>query len=110
MNTIEPIKYYFIIASPEFLLVEEPLEEMLRERTQHYNSMEKNIDFWILFSPPFLKTFSDSKCLDKNKENMAIISTNKVFITWLKLRLNNVFMGEILGPTKDNPNPLEYVK
>ena len=30
-------KYYFVLASKQFLITEEPLEEVLRERIQYYS-------------------------------------------------------------------------
>jgi hypothetical protein len=39
---MESIKYYFILASEKFLLKEEPLEEILRERVQNFKK-KKNL-------------------------------------------------------------------
>jgi len=36
--------YYYVLASQSFLIEEEPLEEVLRERT-HYHEREKKNDF-----------------------------------------------------------------
>ena len=49
------ITYYFAIASQDFLLQEEPVEEILRERTQYYTIINKPIDFWLIKDPSFLK-------------------------------------------------------
>jgi hypothetical protein len=103
------MKYFFIIASQQFLLTEEPLEEILRERIEYYRRKKMPIDFWLLPSPKFLdipqlkdvKTKCPEKCV-------AIISTNQILITWLKLRLQNVMLGEFQGPTNELLNPLEY--
>jgi hypothetical protein len=105
------IKYYFILGSQNFLLMEEPLEEILRERIQYYKSIKKNLDFWLLPCPKFLNLLElkDLKKICPNK-NLAIVSTNKIFITWLKLRLNNVFLGEFEGPSANLPSPLTYDK
>ena len=40
--------YHFIAASEAFLTVEEPLEEVLRERVRHYGEQGKEIDFWLV--------------------------------------------------------------
>ena len=40
--------YHFIAASERFLTVEEPLEEVLRERRRNYDETGKTIDFWLL--------------------------------------------------------------
>lgn len=106
---MEKTKYYFVVASKQFLVKEEPLEEVLRERIQYYRRTKKRIDFWLLPSPKFLET--DSFKHLKNKfptECLAIVSTNKIFITWLKLRLQNVFVGEFAGPTEQIKKPLDF--
>jgi hypothetical protein len=102
-------KYYFILASKEFLINEEPMEEVLRERVQHFRKEKKRVDFWLLPNPEFLKTNSEVNLINKfPTECLAIVSTNKVFVTWLKLRLQNVFMGEFLAPTEQIQNPLGF--
>ena len=52
MSTI----YHFIAASEAFLTEEEPLEEVLRERTRHYQEAGKPIDFWLVRRPAFLES------------------------------------------------------
>ena len=91
---MENIKYYFIIGSENFLFNQEPLEEVLRERVQNYNKKGKLLNFWIVPNPDFLKdpVFIDIKN-NSPKNPVAILSTEKTFITWLKLRLNNVAIG-----------------
>lgn len=89
-------KYYFAAASKKFFLEEEPMEEVLRERTNYYNSINKPIDFWLLVDPDFLnmKELSYVK-LRVKKPSAAIISTNPIFINWIKLRVGYVITGEI---------------
>ena len=105
--------YHFIIASSEFLLTDEPLEEIFRERKQHYKRLGKTLDFWFVSSPKFLA----SKQLERlrnalSKANLtqekcsSVISTNEKFIIWLKLRFNNVAIGSFVAPTDDIQNPL----
>src|SRR4051812_36675047 len=95
-------KYYFVLASQEFLIAKEPLEEVLRERIQYYCKIKKRIDFWLLPSPAFLQAETFKSLKNKFPQNcVAILSTNKIFITWLKLRLNNVFVGEFSAPNEE---------
>ncbi|MFM7368035.1 MAG: MgPME-cyclase complex family protein, partial [Sphaerospermopsis kisseleviana] len=47
--------YYYVLASQHFLLEEEPLEEVLKERTRNYHEQEKEIDFWLVKNPAFLE-------------------------------------------------------
>lgn len=87
-------KYYFALASRKFLLFEEPTEEILRERTNHYNSINKPIDFWLVKNPKSLGCPEITEINERFKIPTAVIvSTNSLFITWLKLRLNFVITG-----------------
>lgn len=99
--------YYYLLASQRFLLDEEPLEEVLRERRRHYQEQEKEIDFWLLKQPAFLESpeFSDIKkrC---PQPAAAIVSTDQTLITWLKLRTEYVITGEFNAPTDAIPSPL----
>jgi hypothetical protein len=47
--------YHFVAASEAFLCEEEPLEEVLRERVRHYGEQGKEIDFWLVRRPAFLR-------------------------------------------------------
>jgi hypothetical protein len=86
---------------------EEPIDEVLKERTRNYHEQEKEIDFWLIKQPAFLEI---SKMADIKKKcpqpAAAIISTNPQFITWLKLRLEYVITGEFSAPSDTIPNPL----
>ena len=48
--------YFFVAASEKFLTVEEPIEEILKERIRNYKENNKEIDFWLLKNPSFLQT------------------------------------------------------
>ena len=101
-------KYFFVAASEKFLTVEEPLEEILKERTRNYKENKKEIDFWLLKNPTFLKS---SKFVDISKKipntPAAVISTDKKFITFLKLRLEFVAVGEFEFPNAEIKDPFK---
>ncbi|MGF1522706.1 MAG: MgPME-cyclase complex family protein [Leptolyngbyaceae cyanobacterium] len=99
--------YYYVLASQKFLLEEEPLDEVLRERRRHYQEQEKAIDFWLVKQPAFLEApeFRDIKARCPQPA-VAIIATDKTFITWLKLRLEYIITGEFTAPSEDIPEPL----
>nr|AYR06359.1 hypothetical protein [Renouxia sp.] len=99
--------YYFAVASQDFLLSEEPIEEILRERTNHYKSFNKRIDFWFVTDPLFLDASSMSQIRDQLlKPSAAVVSLNPKFIQWLKLRLVFVITGNFQAPSIEIPNPL----
>lgn len=92
--------YYFAVASQKFLFEEEPLEEMLRERINHYKSVNKPVDFWIV-SNSSLVDFPDLININKiiHQPISAIISYNIHFINWIKLRIGFVLVGQCHGPS-----------
>ena len=58
--------YHFVAASERFLTVEEPLEEVLRERQRNYAETGKTIDFWLvkhclLYTSPSPRDLSTSR-------------------------------------------------
>ena len=101
-------KYFFVAASEKFLTVEEPLEEILRERKRNYKENNKEIDFWILKNPSFLKA---SQFVDLTAKipspPAAVLSSDKKFITFLKLRLEFVAVGEFECPSAEITDPFK---
>lgn len=99
--------YYYVLTSQRYLLDEEPIEEVLRERTRYYREQEKELDFWLVPQPAFLEAPGlaavKAAC---PQPAAAIISTSPQFITWLKLRLEYVTTGEFQAPSESIPDPL----
>lgn len=99
--------YYFAIASQDFLLKEEPVEEVLRERINHYKNISKVVDFWLLIDPKFIDSPEMSILKTQLiKPSAAIISYNPRFINWLKLRLGFVRTGKFNAPSNTIKDPL----
>ena len=100
--------YFFVAASEKFLTVEEPLEEILKERERNYKENNKEKDFWLLKNPSFLKS---SQFVDMTAKipspPAAVLSTDKKFITFLKLRLEFVAVGEFECPNAEITDPLK---
>ena len=100
--------YFFVAASEKFLTVEEPLEEILKERDRNYDENNKEKDFWLLKNPSFLKS---SEFVDLSTKipspPAAVISTDKKFITFLKLRLEFVAVGEFECPYAEIIDPFK---
>ncbi|WP_017653231.1 MgPME-cyclase complex family protein [Fortiea contorta] len=99
--------YYYVLASQKFLLQEEPIDEVLKERTRYYHEQEKEIDFWLVKQPAFLDApeFAAIKA-QCPQPAVAIVSTDAQFITWLKLRLEYVITGDFQAPSATIPNAL----
>lgn len=99
--------YYYVLASQKFLLEEEPFAEVIEERIRNYKEQNKEIDFWVVKQPAFLEapemTEVKAKC---PQPSVAVISTNKQMITWLKLRLEYVLTGQFDAPSESIPDAL----
>ena len=100
--------YFFVAASEKFLTIEEPLDEILKERMRNYKENNKEIDFWLLKNPSFLQTsqFADLKAKIPSTP-AVVLSTNKKFITFLKLRLEFVAVGEFECPNAEIIDPFK---
>ena len=100
--------YFFVAASEKFLTVEEPLEEILKERERNYKENKKEIDFWLLKNPSFLQTsqFDDLRAKIPHPP-AAVLSRDKKFITFLKLRLEFVAVGEFECPNAEIIDPFK---
>jgi len=99
--------YYYVLASQRFLLEEEPLEEVLKERQRHYQETGKAIDFWLVKQPAFLNAPEMQTVRAQCPQPAAaVVSTNLQFVQFLKLRLEHVLMGELQAPSKTIPDPL----
>jgi hypothetical protein len=99
--------YYYLVASKRFLREEEDLDEVFAERVRNYYEQEKEIDFWFIDRPAFLDALELASVKAKVPQPAtAIISTNKQFITWLKLRLEFVATGEFQAPSATIPDPI----
>ncbi len=99
--------YYYVLASQKFLLEEEPFEEVLKERRRNYAEKNQEIDFWQVLQPAFLNAPEMAAIKAKAPEkNVAIITTNKSFSVWLKLRLEYVLTGEFEAPSDAIADPL----
>ena len=100
--------YYFVAASEKFLTVEEPLEEILKERERNYKENGKEKDFWLLKNPSFLQTSQFVDLVEKIPSPPAVVlSTDKKFITFLKLRLEFVAVGEFKSPSAEINDPFK---
>ncbi len=100
--------YFFVAASEKFLTVEEPLAEILRERQRNYKENNKEIDFWLLKKPSFLQTKQFINLTAKiPAPPAAVLSTDKKFITFLKLRLEFVAVGKFECPNAEITDPFK---
>jgi len=101
-------KYFFVAASEKFLTVEEPLEEILKERERNYKENNKEKDFWLLKNPSFLRASKFVELTERiPSPPAAVLSTDKKFITFLKLRLEFIAVGEFECPNAEINDPFK---
>ncbi|NBP98311.1 MAG: DUF2488 family protein [Synechococcaceae bacterium WBB_32_011] len=99
--------YYYVAASENFLTEEEPLAEVLKERRRNYAENSKEIDFWLVRKPSFLNATELNKTTAAvPRPAAAVISTDRSFIDFMKLRLEFVLKGEFEAPSETIPDPL----
>lgn len=99
--------YHFVAASERFLTVEEPLDEVLRERRRHFGETGREIDFWLLRRPCFLDSAElTGQLADVPRPAAAVVSTDPSFIDFMKLRLEFVRRGSFEAPSASVPDPL----
>nr|AYO28169.1 Ycf54 [Synura petersenii] len=113
---------FYIILSQYDVLKNNVIEELLRERTEYYKSQNKVLDFWVFLNPTFLDvpfinlsiTSSEfylnlyNQINFDNKNYLAVVvSTNKDYINWLKLRLGGFNIISIENSLK---NPLKKIR
>jgi len=92
-------EFYYLVLSKFQLIKNNAIEEILRERAHYYFSESQTNNFWIIKCPAFLyensfeaklvktKFYENNKNLIKKNEYYAIISSDKMFINWLALRI-----------------------
>ncbi len=99
--------YYYVAASQKFLFEEEPFAEVIEERIRNYREKNKEIDFWLIKQPAFLDAPEMADIKAKIPQPCAaVITTDKTFATWLKLRLEYVLSGQFEAPSDTIPEPL----
>mmetsp|Transcript_27788 Transcript_27788/g.94840 ORF Transcript_27788/g.94840 Transcript_27788/m.94840 type:complete len:179 (+) Transcript_27788:3-539(+) len=92
-------KFSFIVANANFMLNDENSEhfpELLRERRRHYLETDEPINFWVVEQPAFVDSLGEVSGRI-GRPCVAVVSTDDVFITFLKLRMDRVLKGELEG-------------
>lgn len=94
-------RYHFVVANAKFMLDdEEHFQEQLKERLRWVNEQGRGQDFWLLYEPAFLESFPEiTKRL--KRPAVALVSTDGPWITFMKIRLDRVLMGEFECDTQE---------
>ncbi|GJP33333.1 hypothetical protein CLOM_g17877 [Closterium sp. NIES-68] len=86
--------YHFIVANAKFMLDEEEhFQEQLKERLRWLHEQGHPQDFWLVYEPEFLASFPEIK-KRVNGPAVALVTTDALWMTFMKLRLDRVLRGE----------------
>jgi hypothetical protein len=90
--------YYYVLASQKFLLEEEPMDEVLRERYRDYQEKNKEIDFWVIKEPAFLEAPEMAEIKAKcPRPCVAIVSTNIYYMAQAATRICHHWRVSAIG-------------
>eukprot|EP00899_Mesostigma_viride_P006288 jgi/Mesvir1/15660/Mv03264-RA.1 len=103
--------WHFVVANSDFMLnEEEEMQEIFKERVVYYKEQNKERDFFIVHEPAFVETLPEDIKRRIRRPCTAIISPDEVWITFMKLRLDKVYMGSFEAPSAAVPNPFASTK
>lgn len=100
----EPQEWYALVANAEFMLNDvqnEPLAEQLRERTRFFEEQNREVDFYLVPEPVWLDEKFPEKAKLIGRPCIALVSTDKVWITFMKLRLDQVLRFDLGAVASD---------
>ncbi|EIE18275.1 hypothetical protein COCSUDRAFT_60467 [Coccomyxa subellipsoidea C-169] len=94
-------KWYALVANAEFMLHDvqnEAFAEQLRERVRLFGEKERKQDFFLVCEPTWLDKQFPQEAKRVGRPCVALVSTDKIWITFMKLRLDRVMkldLGEL---------------
>jgi hypothetical protein len=120
---MEKKTYHYLLMTQQDFFKNDVMEEVLREKAGHYNSRKKNIDFWVLNAPEFIKNHELEQKIkltnfyvqNRNKISylvsntkeiefyVALVSLDKEFLDWIKLRIG--YFENLTGQTNNSDKP-----
>lgn len=97
-------QWYGLVANAEFYcndVQNEPLAEQLRERVRYFAEQNRAIDFFLIPNPTWLDAKFPQQAKQVKRPCMALVSTDKQWITFMKLRLDRVLKCDLTGLSRD---------
>lgn len=92
--------WYALVANATFMFNDvqnEALAEQLREKKRFYNEQGKAMDFFLVSEPAWLDERFSSQAAQVGRPCAALVSTDRQWITFMKLRLDRVLKLELTG-------------
>jgi len=100
-----PVKDWIgLVANAEFMLHDvqnEALAEQLRERVRLFKEKDREVDFWLVPEPVWLDQMFAERAKAVRRPCVALVSTDKTWMTFMKLRLDRVMVCELGPVSKD---------
>ena len=100
------VEWYAVVANADFMLHDvqnEAFPEQLRERVRLFKENGRPLDFFLACEPAWLENAPGKEKL--KRPAVALVSTDKVWITFMKLRLDRVLKVDVGSLT-----PAEAIK
>jgi len=89
-----------VVANAEFMLNDvqnESMAEQLRERVRFFREIGRDVDFYLVPNPTWLDTTFAAQGKQVQRPCIALVSTDAVWITFMKLRLDRVLKVNLAG-------------
>ncbi|KAK9829728.1 hypothetical protein WJX72_007542 [[Myrmecia] bisecta] len=90
--------WYAVVSNAEFMFNDvqnESFAEQLRERRRYFGEQNREPDFYLVPNPAWLDDKFPDKAKQVRRPSAALVSTDKVWITFMKLRLDRVLKLEL---------------
>ena len=75
----------------------ESMAEQLRERVRFFREIGRDVDFYLVPNPTWLDTTFAAQGKQVQRPCIALVSTDAVWITFMKLRLDRVLKVNLAG-------------
>eukprot|EP00879_Flechtneria_rotunda_P007862 GHRR01008238.1.p1 GENE.GHRR01008238.1~~GHRR01008238.1.p1 ORF type:complete len:213 (+),score=64.38 GHRR01008238.1:132-770(+) len=93
-------QWYALVANAEFFcndVQNESLAEQLRERVRYFKEQNRPTDFYLIPNPTWLDANFPAQAKQVRRPCLALVSTDKQWITFMKLRLDRVMKLDLAG-------------
>ncbi|WIA27997.1 hypothetical protein OEZ86_010585 [Tetradesmus obliquus] len=93
-------QWYGLVANAEFFcndVQNEPLAEQLRERVRYFQEQGRELDFFLVPNPTWLDAQFPEQAKQVKRPCMALVSSDKQWVTFMKLRLDRVLKFDLAG-------------
>jgi len=90
------VQWYAVVANADFMLHDvqnEAFPEQLRERVRLFKENGRPLDFFLVCEPAWLEKAAGKEKV--KRPAVALVSTDKVWITFMKLRLDRVLKVDV---------------